>query len=703
MAISTVIASASVPSTRVLPVVASAVKPVVQVTKTTGKVVGASLAVVGGSVTAAAVYEGHLSKDECSVHAPLRVQQPLAQCCAQNAARGVASNILATSSNPIIPQDDAACRTCIVVGAGVVGVTTAYYLAKKGFDVTVLEGHKRPAEEASGLNAGWLKSSTVEPQSPLATVTNVIADTLAGLSPWIFFKLALYKFNGGLDWAGLRHYMGVIGSEGEPEPPAASTKEDDFSTNPELRAAAVMSAAYDRTHFVNWGLLLSDHFRFAYCFAAQALVELWQASFCWEERKKDVEIRSTSLNTLSQSSIRLFHAIADEEGIECSSRFGGPVHVHCEGSSCPLPQKGDEAPTVWDGARTRHELGYIRGGVASAGLAGASHLPDTDGVADCGRFVQELERVCKDRYNVKFRYGAEVRELQADDVEATGRLISTVQCSDGRRYSASFFVLANGAGVAYLAQAIVDKHCSRPSPVYVPICGVRGYSLTLSPGAIAQEYWEALSRWPAVRFDPSGLTLTAFPSDGGPKDPPVTALRLSSIFEVGAQRARSAPSSAMTFGGASPSAMANEDAISQNRCEQALRRKVSEAVPGFLDAAMEAKVNSALRPQTPDDLPIISGTRFPNLFVNTGHGNRGFLLACGSSDLVSDLVVNDSRTEEAKPFSLQRFARIKLHWRSAVASGSPSEATVDENDRRVGPMELMFKGPAQRPGQWLLW
>ena len=44
----------------------------------------------------------------------------------------------------------------VVLGAGVIGVTTAYYLAKQGHEVTVLEGRSEIAQDASGGNAGLI-------------------------------------------------------------------------------------------------------------------------------------------------------------------------------------------------------------------------------------------------------------------------------------------------------------------------------------------------------------------------------------------------------------------------------------------------------------------------------------------------------------------------------------------------------------------
>ncbi|HYR30012.1 MAG TPA: FAD-dependent oxidoreductase, partial [Thermoanaerobaculia bacterium] len=42
----------------------------------------------------------------------------------------------------------------IVLGSGVIGVTTAYYLARAGHEVTVVDRQAEPAQETSFANAG---------------------------------------------------------------------------------------------------------------------------------------------------------------------------------------------------------------------------------------------------------------------------------------------------------------------------------------------------------------------------------------------------------------------------------------------------------------------------------------------------------------------------------------------------------------------
>ena len=57
-------------------------------------------------------------------------------------------------SNPPYEQTDGASPTALVIGAGLAGATTAYALAQAGFQVTVLDKAKGPAQGASGNLGG---------------------------------------------------------------------------------------------------------------------------------------------------------------------------------------------------------------------------------------------------------------------------------------------------------------------------------------------------------------------------------------------------------------------------------------------------------------------------------------------------------------------------------------------------------------------
>src|SRR5574340_279930 len=54
-------------------------------------------------------------------------------------------------------------RTAVVIGAGLIGTTTAWFLAQRDFDVTVVERRIGPGLETSFANGGLLTPSQADP------------------------------------------------------------------------------------------------------------------------------------------------------------------------------------------------------------------------------------------------------------------------------------------------------------------------------------------------------------------------------------------------------------------------------------------------------------------------------------------------------------------------------------------------------------
>ncbi len=72
-----------------------------------------------------------------------------------------------------------------VLGSGVVGTTTAYYLAKKGFEVTVIDRQEGPALETSFANAGQISPGYASPWAAPGVPLKAIKWMLQKHSPLI--------------------------------------------------------------------------------------------------------------------------------------------------------------------------------------------------------------------------------------------------------------------------------------------------------------------------------------------------------------------------------------------------------------------------------------------------------------------------------------------------------------------------------------
>ena len=47
---------------------------------------------------------------------------------------------------------------------------------------------------------------------------------------------------------------------------------------------------------------------------------------------------------------------------------------------------------------------------------------------------------------------------------------------------------------------------------------------------------------------------------------------------------------------------------------------------------------TGLRPATPSNVPLIGRTRYPNLYLNAGHGTLGWTMAAGSGKAIAEIV-----------------------------------------------------------------
>ena len=73
----------------------------------------------------------------------------------------------------------------LVLGAGIIGTTSAYFLAKQGHNVTVVDRQKSVAMETSHANAGQLSYAFSSPWATPSLPLSLIKWTLGGTSPLV--------------------------------------------------------------------------------------------------------------------------------------------------------------------------------------------------------------------------------------------------------------------------------------------------------------------------------------------------------------------------------------------------------------------------------------------------------------------------------------------------------------------------------------
>ena len=93
--------------------------------------------------------------------------------------------------------------------------------------------------------------------------------------------------------------------------------------------------------------------------------------------------------------------------------------------------------------------------------------------------------------------------------------------------------------------------------------------------------------------------------------------------------------------------------IVRRRCET-LKMVVQDLYGGGGDIS-KATFWTGLRPLTPDGTPIVGPTAYSNLFLNTGHGTLGWTMACGSGQLLADIMSGDKPAIRADDLAVSRY------------------------------------------------
>ncbi|WP_168397942.1 D-amino acid dehydrogenase [Acinetobacter indicus] len=231
-------------------------------------------------------------------------------------------------------------------------------------------------------------------------------------------------------------------------------------------------------------------------------------------------------------------------------------------------------------------------------VVGGLHLPN-DETGDCYLFTNALAKLAQEM-GVDFQFNQNVEKLLVEGDEIKGVLVN------GKVLTADRYVLAFGS---------YSREFLKPLHLDLPVYPVKGYSLTVPIVDLA------MAPQSTVLDETYKIAITRFDQ----------RIRVGGMAEL----------SGFNLG------------LNQDR-RATLEMVTKDLFPG--GDLPQASFWTGLRPMTPDSTPIIGGTRYKNLFLNTGHGTLGWTMACGSGKLISDLVMQQQPEISTEGLSLQRYA-----------------------------------------------
>ena len=404
----------------------------------------------------------------------------------------------------------------VVLGAGVIGVTCAWYLGRAGHEVTVVDRQPGPALETSFANGGQISASHAVPWANPAAPLQI--------ARWLM----------------------------RPDAPLVFRPRADLS---------------------QW---------------------LWGARFVLECLPARTRRNAERILALARISLDALADLRRETGIQYEQRAQGILSLYF-------------SPRDFD--RAVHEAEWISGqgiprepktvdeclaiepalAAAPANLAGGVFAP-RDESGDAALFTERLAHHCAGR-GVRFVYGCRIERIAVEH-NRVQRIVMRGEKGEGD-IAADACVVALGAYSAPLL---------RPLGLDLPVFPVKGYSVTLPVAA------EGVAPGVSLTDEEHRLVFSRLGD----------RLRVAGMAEVAGF----------------------DTHLDEKRAALVLQRAL-ELFPGAGDSG-RAQLWCGLRPATPGNVPIVCGTRYANLFLNTGHGTLGWTLACGSGVLLSRLIAGDA-------------------------------------------------------------
>lgn len=418
----------------------------------------------------------------------------------------------------------------LVLGSGVIGVTSAWYLARAGHEVTVVDREGGPALGTSFANAGQISPGYA--------------------SPWAAPGVPLKA----IKWMFQEHAPLTIKPDGS-------------------------------------------------LFQLQWMWQMLQN--CTADRYAVNKERMVRLAEYSRDCIRALRA---DTGIAYEGRQQGTLQVFRTDAQMEAAARDiavlEEAGVPYQ-LLSRDELGASEPALGRAGqkLAGGLRLPN-DETGDCQLFTERLAAMAAS-IGVQFQYNRSIDGLLTQGDAVTGAIVG---------------------GEPMLADAVVVALGSWSTPFVKPVL----------PG---------LSNLPVYPLKGFSITVPLLDADKSP-----VSTVLGETYKVAITRF----DDRIRVGGMAQ-IVGYDRSLDPNK-RRTLEHVVTDLFPGAGDVS-RATFWTGLRPMTPDSTPVVGPAGIRGLWLNTGHGTLGWTMACGSGQLLSDLVSGTRPAIRADDLSVDRYRK----------------------------------------------
>jgi D-amino-acid dehydrogenase len=206
--------------------------------------------------------------------------------------------------------------------------------------------------------------------------------------------------------------------------------------------------------------------------------------------------------------------------------------------------------------------------------------------------------------------------------------------------------MAEAAGVVFRFNTPVDRLLYEGEKIYGVKCGeevVKADAYVMAFGSWSTGLLKGIVDIPVYPLKGYSLTIPVAQEDGAP---------VSTILDETYKIAITRFDQRIRVGGMAEIVGFNTELLQPRR--ETLEMVVRDLFPrgGHVE---EATFWTGLRPMTPDGTPVVGRTPFKNLWLNTGHGTLGWTMACGSGQLLSDLMTGNTPAIAADDLSVARY------------------------------------------------